>query len=244
MSTQENEDLSAQAVSPEAVEHYLREHPDFFATREELLGELSLPHSCGPAVSLIERQVALLREQNRRYHSQLQELLQIARNNDNLIERLQRLTLGLMDNTELDESLALLQVSLQEDFQADAATLRLFADEGQVTLDERRFDFLDIGFVAHDELADSMKKTLANGKPLCGRLKNEQLDYLFGDDAGRITSAALLPLAVSQPFAGHTRRLGLLAIGSHKAERFNPEMGTTYLNYLSELISRKLAPHL
>lgn len=244
MSTQENEDIPTQTIGPDAVEHYLRDHPEFFATREELLAEISLPHDCGSAVSLIERQVGLLREQNRRCHSQLQELLQIARNNDNLIERLQRLTLGLMDNTELDEALALLQVSLQEDFHADAATMQLFADAGQVALDDGRFDFLHIDFVTHDGLLDSMKKTLGNGKPLCGRLKREQLEYLFGEDAGHIASAALLPLAAAQPFAGHTRRLGLLAIGSHKAERFNPELGTTYLNYLGELISRKLAPHL
>lgn len=236
--------MSAPAVSADAVEHYLQEHPEFFMTREELLTELSLPHGCGSAVSLIERQVALLRDQNRRYRGQLQELLQIAHDNDNLIERLQRLTLHLLDSSDLDEVLALVQVSLKQDFHADAATMRLFTEPGAVAFNEKSLDFMDVGFIKQDSLAESLKKTVSNCKPLCGRLKEEQLKFLFGEASGQIASAALLPLVTSRPFSEHTRRMGLLAIGSHKAERFNPEMGTTYLNYLGELISRKLAPHL
>lgn len=244
MSTRENENMPTQAADPDAVEHYLRDHPEFFVTREELLAELSLPHACGSAVSLIERQVDLLREQNRRYRAQLHELLKIAHNNDKLIGHLQHLTLSLMDSSGLEEILTLLQASLKQDFHADAATMRLFSEAGEAMPTHLELDFMDVGFIAQDDLMESLKKTLSNSKPLCGRLKEEQLGYLFGDDSGRIASAALIPLVTAPPFAGHARRLGMLAIGSYKAERFNPELGTTYLSYLGRLISRKLARHL
>lgn len=243
MSMQKNDIDPAPPISAETVERYLRDHPEFFQTREALLAELSLPHPSGAAVSLIERQVALLREQNQRHHQQLQELLQIARDNDALIGRLQQLTLSLMDTARLGDILALLQRSLREDFHADAATLRLFATvDDPAALHDDRLDFLQAAVTDIDTLTDGLRGTLSAGRPVCGRLKHEPLHSLFSTAIGEIASAALLPL--STVGAGTPRLQGLLAIGSRTADRFTPEMGTNYLHYMGELISRRLAPHL
>lgn len=219
------------------VEDYLRRHPDFFQGRDELIRALTLPHPTGGAVSLVERQVALLREETQRYRTQLQELVQIARYNDELIARLQQLTVKLMDSATLDEVLALLEASLRQDFHADAATLRLFATAGNTAFGAGAHAFLNVAVIEADALTPSLQPVLAEGKPVCGHLPNEQLVQLFPTTAGEIGSAALLPLAGS---AG-APAVGLLAIGSRSAERFTPEIGTTYLNYMNELIGRKLA---
>ena len=50
----------------QAVVDYLTAHPDFFTRHPQLLRDLSLPHDSGNAVSLIERQVELLRKQAER----------------------------------------------------------------------------------------------------------------------------------------------------------------------------------
>ena len=51
-------------ATEEQVIVYLRNHPDFFQQHAHLLSELRLPHESGSAVSLVERQVAILRERN------------------------------------------------------------------------------------------------------------------------------------------------------------------------------------
>ncbi len=43
---------------------YLGKHPDFFERHLDVLEQLRIPHPCRPAVSLLERQLARLREQN------------------------------------------------------------------------------------------------------------------------------------------------------------------------------------
>ncbi|MES9871125.1 MAG: DUF484 family protein, partial [Sedimenticola sp.] len=50
---------------------YLKSNADFFERNQDLLKELELSHSSGGAVSLIERQVQSLREQNQQQQSQI-----------------------------------------------------------------------------------------------------------------------------------------------------------------------------
>ena len=52
----------ADPLEPEQVAAYLQENHHFFEAYPDLLAELSLPHESGGAVSLIERQIAVLRE--------------------------------------------------------------------------------------------------------------------------------------------------------------------------------------
>ena len=52
-----NNELSAQDVAS-----YLKTNPEFFIEQEDLLADLSLPHESGKAISLLERQVTILRD--------------------------------------------------------------------------------------------------------------------------------------------------------------------------------------
>ena len=72
-------------MTADDVVQYLRDHPDFFQQRIGLFTEMLLPNPHeGNAVSLVERQSALLRERVRALEARLAELLQIGRDNDNL----------------------------------------------------------------------------------------------------------------------------------------------------------------
>ena len=62
MSTQRKPEFVEEQVSEEAVREYLEAHPDFFEHNKALLSQLELPHGAGGAVSLVERQVSVLRQ--------------------------------------------------------------------------------------------------------------------------------------------------------------------------------------
>ncbi len=227
------------APSEDAIEDYLGKHPEFFQGRDELLTKITLPHGTGTAVSLIERQVALLREQNRNYRRQLQNLVHIGRTNDELIARLQQLTLHLLDSTGIEDILDLIEDSLRQDFQAEAATLALFGDFPESDSGIRAREFMHVEVVTDFAGCCELRKLLAIGKPFCGTLDRKCLTTLFGNRAEVIASTAVVPLTAA---GATTRPVGLLAIGSESAERFNPEMGTTYLRHLGDLLGRRLGP--
>jgi len=242
MTTQQNQNRRETAVDAKMVEDFLREHPDYFTTHSALLAELTIPHVAGKAVSLIERQVDVLREQNHRYRKQLQELIQIARDNDRLVDHLQNLTLGLIDVDDVYQKLILLQNSLQHDLNVDAATLCIYpAWRGIVPQDQPR-EFLEITEIEGDGPLAGISKSLRNGDPVCGRLRPDQLALLFPAHAAQVRSAALVPLAASPPFAPEVQLGAILAIGSRRGDRFYAEMGTMFLKYLGHLMSRVLHP--
>jgi len=241
MSIQHHQDVQADAIDEKAVANYLRQNPEFFVSNTNLLADLALPHITGAAISLIERQVDVLRDQNRRYRHQLQELIQIARDNDGLIEQLQRLTLSFLDVEELNETFEVLCKSLKKDFHADAVTVQLFAEPVHLTLDASQTEFLDVEFISpRDSHISMFRNVIAKAQPVCGKLKKEQVDYLFGGKSDDIASAALLPLSTQGHGNKNELPLGMIAIGSYEADRFHTGMGTVFLKYLAELIGRKL----
>lgn len=246
MSTQhKQEPADAPAATDTSVARYLRTHPDFFATHPEVLIEMTVAHPSGAAVSLIERQVAALREQNRNLKRQLQELVQIARDNDRLSERMQRMTLALMECASLEEIFIALYDGLRNDFHADAVVLRLMAKPKHVA-SRGQIEFSpDILFTDHEDPAwNSLKGALKRAKPLCGALNTAQLNCLFGDQAATIASAALIPLTAPTASSTLMPSIGLLAIGSHDAERFHAGMGTHFLSQMGELVSCAIRPYL
>ena len=70
-------DLELPAQTPEAatVAAYLQAHPDFFSQREELLLSLRIPHQRGDTISLVERQLELLRGRNIEMRHRLRSLI-------------------------------------------------------------------------------------------------------------------------------------------------------------------------
>jgi uncharacterized protein YigA (DUF484 family) len=230
-------------VSEKEVAEYLHDHPDFFAAQPQLLAEMMVPHASGEAVSLIERQVSVLRDQNRKTRREINQLVEIARENDRLHEQLQSLTLALMESVSLSDIFFNLHDALRSHFSADIVTVRLFASP-QDAVAEDAGEWVSAAFAAEGANGHVVfQKILDAGKPICGSLSPMQLDYLFRDRVSEVASTALVPLntwAGSDPATS----FGLLGIGSFNDQRFHPAMGTLFLSYMGAILSRALCPYL
>ena len=73
---------------------------------------------------------------------------------------------------------------------------------------------------------------LKGRKAVCGPLRKEELAFLF-PDAGEVGSAAVMPL-------GENADLGVIAVGSSDANRYNSAMGTLFLSHIADVIVRLL----
>lgn len=227
MSIQQSKITDASVLSEETVAAYLQRHPAFFERYPHLLAKLKLPHpDSGNAISLVERQIMLLREHNRRLERKLMDLVQIARENERLSLRLHKLSADLLETRSLNDVLAVTHDMIRELFETDFVTIKLSPGISQDT---------------HISMVESesglFASFLANKKPMCGRLSTEQVRYLFTRYADEVASAAMVPLESG-------RTLGIMALGSRDEQRFNPEMGHLFLSHLGELISSALTVHL
>ncbi len=220
-----SEQADAVLAVEQAVAEFLRAHPDFFERHLNLLADLRLPHPARSAVSLIERQVELLREQNARLHKKIADLVAVARDNDRVAHQLQRLALTLVSLREFGDKLDSIERVLQDEFNADFVALRLPVD---LPSGEER---------APEEAFALFEPLLRSGRPQCGPLTAEQAQRLFDEAAAAVASAAVIPLSGQ-------RWQGLLALGSRDPGRFHPAMGTFFLVRLGELVSHALEPHL
>ena len=239
------QEKSKQSSNDEKVARYLLAHPDFLDRHPEVLAELNLNHGVdGNAVSLIERQVKALRSQNRSNKQQLETLIQIARDNDRLNERMHRLTLAVMDATTLNEIYIAVDETLRNEFKADAVTVKLFVNPDEAAVEPDNELMQTIFVPMNDPRLDEFKNLLGHEKPTCGKLKAEQLKYMFGAAAESIKSTAVIPLGGDSCNSIECPFLGLLAIGSRDANRFQANMGTLFLNNLGDIISRAIKSHL
>lgn len=210
----------------------LKHNPDILARYPSLLAELEVPHAVGGAVSLIERQVQVLRERMAIHEKRLAEFMDIARDNERLAQSRHRLALNLLGARDLDDVISLVLAELGDELGADHAVLRLFAAcEGDV-------DSRPGVFVMRDDAALKPFSTmLKNRIPVCGKSTAEQNDFLFAGNADEIRSAAVIPLVAGAD-------LGLLGLGSAERARFSTGMGVEFLKQMGELISAALALHL
>ncbi|MEZ5673325.1 MAG: DUF484 family protein [Thiotrichaceae bacterium] len=213
---------SSETLTDEAVIAYLKCYPQFFVQHEAVLTMLEIPHSRGNAVSLVERQLAVLRDENQQLQRKLENLIDIAKQNEQLNQRLQTIILNLTHVHSTDEFFNSLYDNFKREFNTDAITLRLFelppaalAGRGE--------------FVEYDaDVFNLFEQFLSNNESFCGRLTPEQHGFLF--PGVKIGSAVLIPIGLPKP-------RGLLAMGSHDVARFHAGMATDMLKYMGDLVS-------
>lgn len=213
------------------VLEYLREHSDLLLRFPDLLLDLEVPHRCGKAVSLVEYQLSVIKDHNRSLKRRLRELIDNARSNQDLVQRLLQLSVSLYECDQVGDVISKVYQALGDDFDVDVATVRLFGtppDEPVVAAE----------FIAKDEQVRGLfSHVLKAGRPVCGRLQSAQLEFLFGERREEIGSSALLPL-------GSQGNLGMLAMGSKDPQRFHPAQSTDFLRHVAELLTSAITPHL
>lgn len=214
-------------LSAAAVGDYLLAHPEFFQEQKKLLARLSIPHPAGGAVSLVERQVEVLRQENRRLERRLIDWMEIAQDNDRLLGQLHTLAVALLAAGGRNARWQSLRTSLRDDFRAAAVALIVHDDARAAGLD-------DVRVLAGDDAAFAgLATALKDGKPFCRTLNADQSERLFPGETG-LASAAWVPLDLGGAKA-------LLVLASADPKHFHPALDTTYLARLGELAGAALA---
>ena len=230
MTTREARGLAAADSEEESIAAYLQRNPEFFERHQALLARLKLPHARGGStISLIERQIEVLREKQAALESKLAELVRVARANDAIADRLHRFTRRLLRGAPRSETLRRIEAGLREDFDAFNATLVLIGDAPEPEAP---------AFVrtvrADDAQLKSFETLFASGRPRCGQARDSQREFLFGPEGVSMGSVALVPL-------GEKGAVGLLALGSADRDRFHPGMSTEFLARLADLVADALS---
>ena len=206
-------------ISEQQALAYLKSHPKILKEHVGLLSELALSHESGGAVSLIERQVRVLRERNILLRRQLNDLLGNARTNDDLFAKVRALTLALLEVSGWHELNEVLATHLLVDFDADFACCHLLREH-------LRLDHL----MGHEESLPTAAFT-RGARPLCLPLRSAELQRIF--PAGQHEqdgSAVLLPLTLASSE-------GCLAVGSRDPQRFAAEMDTLFIGYVGDVLA-------
>ncbi|ARN74144.1 DUF484 family protein [Oceanicoccus sagamiensis] len=225
-----NNNAPEKDITEEDVAQYLKSHSGFFLKRDDLLLELELAHPSGKAVSLLERQVTLLRERNMDMRNRLGGLMENAEDNDQLYDKTQQLVLALIEAQGLDSLVNTFNRSLLSDFNVDFSNLTLFGNPEQYRKVISRM-------VAVDDAFDKIPSLLKSNNATCGVLRPEELQFLFADQAAQVGSAAIMPLS-------HDNPLGVIAIGSKDPHHFSSSMGTLFLSYIAEVLNRLIPRYL
>jgi uncharacterized protein YigA (DUF484 family) len=226
----DSEKIRTSEFPADDIAAYLKLHPDFFLKRPDLLMELAVAHPTGGAVSLLERQVSLLRERNMDMRHRLNNLLDNARANDQLFEQTKQLTLKLLETQSIDQIVDTFTTGLREDFHMDFASLVLFGNP-------QAHRGVRARVVPFSDARKQIDGLLQSSKAICGVLRPEEVQFLFPNHAREVGSAAVVPLAAGYP-------LGVLAIASGDAGYFRSTMGTLFLGYIAEVLNRILPKHL
>jgi len=213
------------SLSEQSVATYLRQHPEFFLNQEALLTTMRIPHTRGNAVSLVERQVSVLRDENHQLQRQLEHLIDAAQRNEALLKQIQRVISALLGAETLDVFFDTLYTELQAVFHTDAVVVRLFGAPGAMIAQRPEFTEYDA------QIFTLFESVLGATAPVCGRLPAAQAAFLFGEQ--RIGSAVLISLGLPEP-------QGILALGSVEVARFSPGMSTDMLAYLGDMLSQML----
>jgi len=211
-------------LSLEAVTKFFKKNPDFFEQNPRLLTELKIPHASQGVTSLVERQVSLLREHNIELRRKMGNLMDAARENDQLFQKTQNLSLSLVSAENLEDIAVKLENSLKEEYKADCSTILLFDTDIQIENSNK------LRTVKCEDAIEHIPGFIKLEKAICGHLRDSEISYLFPDHASSIGSAALVPFS-----QGSIE--GLLAIGSFDPKHFHHRMGTMFITYIGNLVA-------
>ncbi len=220
------------ATLPDAreVATFLKNNLQFFEGRDDLLSKLSLPHGQGHSVSLVEKQVSLLREKNIEMRRQLNELVAAAKVNDDTFNKSRKLVLAMLDAEDPAAFFSAIETCLRDDFKCIDYRLIIFGNKHR-----KLADWVSIAPLS--SVKEGIPGLVENKKPMLGVLRNEEREFIFAERAARVKSAAISPL-------GHGECEGILALGNKDPRYFDAGMGTLFLGFIVEVISRLLPKHI
>ena len=221
------ETQSSNELSADDVVSYLKSNPEFFIEQEDLLADLSLPHESGKAISLLERQVTILRDRGIDARQKLNNLLENARNNDQLFDTTRNLVLALLRAKDVTEIADVAQDQLSNQANIDSCEVILVDKEGLKVADSVRTESEDI---LKKQFADVFRLKRTH----CGAITEEQTQYLFPAQGNGIKSTALCPIISNGDI------LALIAFGNQSDNYFNINLDTLFLDFIGHVVGAVL----
>lgn len=230
--TAPREDAPLPKLSEREVVAYLKAHADFLSRHPDLLETIELRHKAGSAVSLIEKQVDMLRAKNQRLEDRMQRLVEAARDNERRTQSVQRLARTLIRAPSLAAVAAGLAKCLREDFGIEEVFVGVMA--GQF----KRHDIEGIHPLDPDgRLVRTFENFFRTRLIECGPLPEDRARLLFPKAASPVQSAAIVPLEKE-------KSLGMLALGSADPLRFQPRQGKLFLELTADLVAAAIRARL
>lgn len=210
------------------VKQYLLDRPDFLRKNPELLSHIELNYEKQDTFSLVERQVKSLRDKNSQLQGQQIEMLQTAYANENLLKLCNQFMLDLVGINDLTILCSNVIQLLKKLFDLDGAALILVGQydncaPAQVFKDSK-------------QLKELLNCQFPDNQPLCGRLGQTPKLALFGELSHDLQSCALIPL-------GHGCKNGLIALASKEVSRFDPDMGTLFVELIAKYVCALTSPY-
>ncbi len=210
-----------QNLTEKQVEEYLILNPNFLTNNPEVLNSLEVIHETGGAVSLIQKQVEVLRENYNATTNNLLGLLSVAKNNEEIFNETQQLILDLISSENATEIVGKTELTFEKQF--NATKCRVFFFKEQEYLPKGRYLELKS---AHQNFGD-----LYNAKDIyCGPCSKNQADFIFGKKS-KIIECALVPLR-------NNECPGLLALGSTEEGKYDSRKDTLFLNFIAEVLNK------
>ncbi len=214
-------------LSVDEIASYLKTNPDFFIEQEELLAGLSLPHESGKAISLLERQVTILRDRGISARQKLNNLLENARNNDQLFDLTRNLVLALLRANNITEIANITQDQLSNHANIDFCEIIVVAQEGLNVSDSVRTE-------SEDKLKQEFADVFRLKRTHCGAITQDQTSYLFPSTGNNIQSTALCPVM------SNDRVLAMIAFGNRSDSYFNVNLDTLFLDFIGHVVGAVL----
>lgn len=214
-------------ASEAQVVAYLRAHPEFFIGQDDLITELSLPHESGKAISLLERQVTVLRERGLEARQKLGNLLENARSNDQFFDTTRSLVLALLGATNTTELANATQDQLTNHANIDACEI-ILVEQNNLNVSK------SVRTYPPNKLKQDFKDVFRLKRTYCGALEKWQLELLFPGCSESIKSTALCPIIHDGEV------LALLAFGNKNEDYFNVQLDTLFLDFIGHVVGAVL----
>ena len=209
-------------LDEDAVADFLADNEDFLTRRPELLPEPDSPAS-GTVVPLAERQIAALRERNAALRERITVILANATENERIFGSLRTFTLALMDAGCLADVSRAIGRDLVGELAVDHAACFV----------EGRIDAEDCPHLT-GVTGPPPPQLFAHAEPQCRAARPAEYVQLFPNAAiDAPGSVALVPLDLPSG-------AGTLALGAEDPQRFTPDMGKLFLEFLRDVTSHAL----
>jgi uncharacterized protein YigA (DUF484 family) len=212
------------------VAAYLLANPGFFVDRDNLLLKIQVPHKSKGTISLVEKQLDVIRDRQKETKKQLKEFVDNAERNKEIFDKSRKLILSMMAAKRSSDFFSALEKGLKRDFRSKANSLVVFGDSKQINHFTSRLPA---------QFAKKYVGTLMQSKaPTLGKLRPREQLFLFRDQSKKVKSAAVLTIRDKNKY------LGILAIGSSDTEYFTPDMDAIFISFIAETLGKLLPQHL